>query len=56
MKKQVIWTGMAISTVGFAACVFAFQLKSLKDIPSRLPNEWKERYEKLKEEFEEHNK
>ena len=47
---------MAISTVGFAACVFAFQLKSLKDIPSRLPNEWKERYEKLKEEFEEHNK
>ena len=52
----VIWTGMAISTVGFAACVFAFQLKSLKNIPDKLPNEWKERYEKLKEEFEQHNK
>ncbi|MNN39021.1 hypothetical protein D3C81_1530440 [compost metagenome] len=52
----VIWTGMAISTAGFAACVFAFQLKSLKNIPDKLPNEWKERYEKLKEEFEQHNK
>ncbi len=52
----VIWTGMAISTVGFAACVFAFQLKSLKDIPSKLPDEWKERYQKLKEEFDQHRK
>ncbi|CAM3669370.1 HdeD family acid-resistance protein [Sphingobacterium prati] len=52
----VIWTGMAISIVGFAACVLAFQLKNLKDIPGRLPNEWKERYEKLKEEFEQYNK
>src|SRR5690606_13138773 len=32
----VIWTGMAIITVGFAACVLAFQLKSLKDIPNKL--------------------
>ncbi|MDR3007032.1 MAG: DUF308 domain-containing protein [Sphingobacterium sp.] len=52
----VIWTGMAISTVGFAACVFAFQLKSLKDIPNKLPDEWKERYQKLKEEFDQHRK
>jgi uncharacterized membrane protein HdeD (DUF308 family) len=52
----VIWTGMAISTVGFAACVFAFQLKSLKDIPKKLPDEWKERYQKLKEEFDQHRK
>ncbi|MDF2477469.1 MAG: hypothetical protein K0S24_2952 [Sphingobacterium sp.] len=52
----VIWTGMAISIVGFAACLLAFQLKNLKDIPGRLPNEWKERYEKLKEEFEQYNK
>jgi len=52
----VIWTGMAISTAGFAACVFAFQLKSLKSIPDKLPHEWKERYEKLKEEFEQYNR
>lgn len=52
----VIWTGMAISTVGFAACVFAFQLKGLKDIPGKLPEDWKERYQKLKEEFDQHRK
>ncbi|MEZ0454677.1 DUF308 domain-containing protein [Sphingobacterium thalpophilum] len=52
----VIWTGMAISTVGFAACVFAFQLRNLKDIHGNLPPEWRERYQRLREEFEQHRR
>ena len=51
-----IWTGMSITTVGFAACIFAFQLKNVKDIPNRLPEDWKARYQKLQEEFEQYRR
>ena len=47
----VIWTGIAIISTGLAACILSFQLKSLKNISSRTPEDWKKRYEDLEEEY-----
>ncbi len=47
----VIWTGMAIITAGFASCVLSTQLKNLKNLASRTPEDWKRRYDELKEEY-----
>lgn len=47
----VIWTGMAIITAGFASCVLSMQLKNLKNLASRTPEDWKRRYDELKEEY-----
>lgn len=47
----VIWTGLAITAVGFAACFLAFQLKGIKSKHAKMSEEWKEKYESLKDEF-----
>ena len=47
----VIWTGMAIISAGLASCILAFQLKKLKNISERTPEDWKRRYEELREEY-----
>lgn len=47
----VIWTGLAITAVGFAACFLAFQLKAIKNKTSEMSAEWKEKYQSLKDEF-----
>lgn len=52
----VIWTGLAILTVGASACFFAFQLKALKNLHRDMPEDWKYRYRKLKEEYTLHKK
>ena len=51
----VIWTGMAIISSGFASCVLAFQLKKLKNISDRTPEDWKRRFEELREEYHRYN-
>lgn len=47
----VIWTGMAIISAGLASCILSFQLKKLKNISERTPEDWKRRYDELKEEY-----
>lgn len=47
----VIWTGIAIISAGLASCILSFQLKKLKNISERTPEEWKRRYDELKEEY-----
>jgi len=47
----VIWTGMSIISAGFASCILSIQLKNLKNISSRTPEDWKKRYDELKEEY-----
>ncbi|WP_231595983.1 HdeD family acid-resistance protein [Sphingobacterium endophyticum] len=47
----VLWTGIAILSAGMASCILSFQLKSLKNISSRTPEDWKKRYEDLEEEY-----
>ena len=47
----VIWTGMAIISAGIASCILSFQLKKLKNISQRTPEDWKKRYEELKDEY-----
>ncbi len=48
----VIWTGMSIISAGFASCILAFQLKKLKNISSKTPEDWKRKYEELKQEHD----
>lgn len=52
----VIWTGMAIISIGFSACFLAFQLKGIKNKTSQMSEEWKKRYQELKDEFYQHPK
>lgn len=47
----VIWTGIAIISAGLASCILSFQLKKLKNISERTPEDWKRRYDELKEEY-----
>lgn len=47
----VIWTGMAIISIGVASCVFAFQLKKIKSFSSKISKEWKQKFEDLKQEY-----
>ncbi len=47
----VIWTGLAIISAGFASIVLAFQLKRLKHIVHHISDDWKARYEQLRQEF-----
>lgn len=47
----VIWTGMAIISIGVSSCIFAFQLKKIKKFPSKVSKEWKDKFEELKEEY-----
>lgn len=47
----VIWTGMSVITLGIASCVFSFQLKKIKDFPSKLSKEWKDKFDSLKDEY-----
>ncbi|WP_164111762.1 MULTISPECIES: HdeD family acid-resistance protein [Sphingobacterium] len=52
----VIWTGLAITAVGFSACLLAFQLKNLKNKYSNMSAAWKEKYQSLKDEFHRQHK
>ncbi|ERJ57734.1 hypothetical protein M472_03040 [Sphingobacterium paucimobilis HER1398] len=47
----VIWTGMAIIAIGFSACFLAFQLKGIKNKTIAMSEEWKAKYQSLKDEF-----
>lgn len=50
----VVWTGIAIITAGIAASIFAFQLKKLNSYAGKIPEDWKARYEALKNEYNQH--
>lgn len=52
----VIWTGLAITAIGFSACFLAFQLKGIKNKHAEMSAEWKEKYQSLKDEFYRHRK
>jgi uncharacterized membrane protein HdeD (DUF308 family) len=48
----VIWTGIAFIAAGIAGIVLAMQLKKIKDLPGKLPNELRNRIESLKKDYQ----
>lgn len=49
----VIWVGMALFIIGFIAIYIAFQLKKIKDLKNNIPDELREKYNRIKQEIEE---
>lgn len=50
----VVWIAMAIMSIGFSACFLAFQLKGIKNKTSAMSEEWKQKFQQLKDEFYKH--
>jgi uncharacterized membrane protein HdeD (DUF308 family) len=49
----VIWVGMALFIIGFIAIYISFQLKKIKDLKNNIPDELREKYDRIKQEIEE---
>ncbi len=47
----VIWVALAIISIGFSACFLAFQLKGIKNKTADMSEEWKQKFQHLKDEF-----
>ena len=47
----VVWTGLGFIITGFYSIFFSFKLKKIKDLPSSLSKEIKQRYEEVKNEI-----
>ncbi len=47
----VYWTGFAIISAGLASIVLSFQLKRLKTVANKVSEDWKNRFEDLKNEY-----
>ena len=47
----VIWTGLALITSGFFSMYLAFKLKKLKDLPNKISNELRSRFNLVSQEI-----
>lgn len=48
----IVWTGLAFVSIGIFGIYVSVKLKKLKDIPNKISDDLKKRYEDLKEEFQ----
>ena len=49
----VIWTGMAFVFAGIAAIMLSIQLKKVKDVPAKVSEELRRRYDSIRKEYHE---
>ncbi|MBK0368767.1 HdeD family acid-resistance protein [Flavobacterium agrisoli] len=52
----VFWTGLALVTSGVFSIYLAIKLKKIHDLPNKISDELKDRYDNLEEEMKEHLK
>lgn len=51
----VVWVGVSMIIIGIVAIFFALQLKKIKSFHHKIPDELRERYERIRKEIEEFN-
>ena len=47
----IVWTGLALITVGLFSVYLSYKLKKIKDIPHKLSNELKDKYHSIRSEI-----